>query len=239
MLGALCAGVLAWRLILVLLMQAPFDRTYAGSDTRVDSILFGAVLAVWGNPFLATRATDGGGQGSAWSRLWAPILAPVAILAILLSISIRDVRFSGTFQYTIQGIALIPLFTVAVRYHRHWLFRPLNWRWVRFVGALSYSIYISEQVIIFGVHRWLAAPQIVRGVVYLVLTLLVATCMYYVVERPAARVRRRLSQLAARPAVAGAQTRMPSLHMPSNGGAGAATTAAAAPVQVAVADPAE
>ncbi len=188
-----CAMVLAWRLILTYALGASFDRTYVGSDTRIDSILFGCMLAIWGNPFL-DRHPEGSVPEPAWKRLWAPMCVPLSIVVIALTFRIRNQQIAGTLTYTLQGLALIPLFVVAVRYADWGIIKVLNLRAVKFIGVLSYSIYIVHSPIIYAFHERLHAPHIVKGLVYLVVTLLAALAIYQFVEKPFARIRRRLAR---------------------------------------------
>jgi peptidoglycan/LPS O-acetylase OafA/YrhL len=198
-LAGICAAVLVWRYVLILGLHASFDRTYVGTDTRIDSILFGCILGVLGNPMLDQGS---GTPRSRVSRLWAPVLAPIGLLAMLLVYPwpgnlgpalFRQTTFSATAQYTIDGLVLIPIFVVAVRHCGWGIFRVLNHRAVVLIGVLSYSIYISEEVIIALVHKNLPGSQIVHGPIYLLLTLLFAWTMYRIVEKPCARMRKRYS----------------------------------------------
>ena len=202
-LGAICALVLAWRCVLILGLHASFDRTYIGTDTRIDSILFGCILAILANPYLDRDQITG--QGSRIKGSWAPLLAPLSILAIALFagvisvnkslyLHLTDPKIAGTVQYTVEGLALIPLFYVAVRYHRWGPVKLLNLRAVAFVGGLSYSIYITHQIIISALHDHLPHGQIGRGLVYTAVTLLVAWAIFCFVERPFARLRKHLSR---------------------------------------------
>ena len=45
-----CLAVLAWRMYLAGLPNFQAERTYYSSDTRVDSIVFGCLLALAANP---------------------------------------------------------------------------------------------------------------------------------------------------------------------------------------------
>ena len=200
-LAAICGAVLLWRFVLILALHASFDRTYVGTDTRIDSILFGCILGILGNPALDGPSYDG---SSRVRRLWAPILAPLGLVAFFLAYPwpqdlgpalFRHVEISATLQYTIQGLALIPIFVVAVRFAKWGIFRLLNHPAVVLVGVMSYSMYISEEVINALVHKNLPAGQMVHGVMYLVFTLGFAWLMYRVVEKPFARIRRRLSRV--------------------------------------------
>jgi peptidoglycan/LPS O-acetylase OafA/YrhL len=206
-LGSLCGLVLAWRLILMFGLHASFDRTYVGTDTRFDSLLFGCILAVWQNPFL-DPVPGGDSLRARAGRLWAPVLAPVALIGIAL-VNRPEVRLltegpighvfnntkvSGSLQYTIEGLCLIPIFVVCVRYADWGFFRALNWRPVMFIGALSYSIYIVHQIIITALHDHVPPGHIERGAMYVVVTFLFCWAVYRFVERPFAKLRRKLSK---------------------------------------------
>jgi peptidoglycan/LPS O-acetylase OafA/YrhL len=142
----LCAAVLAWRLVLVLGLGAPHDRTYVASDTRIDSIVFGCILAVYGNPVLdPTRIS---------ARWWKLVLFPLGLAGVLLSFMIPNQVFGDTGRYTLEGISLLPLFAAAIRYPDWFVFRILNWGWVRFIGVISYSIYLLHPTVLFAIHEW-------------------------------------------------------------------------------------
>src|ERR1051326_2287213 len=186
---SLCAVVLIWRLVLVLLLGADHDRTYVATDTRVDSILFGCMLAVYGNPVLdPTRI------GAAW---WKLVLFPAGLLGIVASFLIPGAAFADAGRYTLEGLALIPVFAVAVRYPTWGIMRLLNLRWVRYVGVLSYSIYLMHPTVLWFVHQWTTWHPIAQGVVSAALTLALAAAVYRFVERPCAELRRRLSRIKA------------------------------------------
>jgi peptidoglycan/LPS O-acetylase OafA/YrhL len=183
---AICGLVLAWRLVLVFALEASKDRTYVASDTRIDSILFGCVLAVFGNPALdATRVSE-----RAWKWIWLPL----GLVALVVSFVVLDPRFAETVRYTIQGLALIPLFVVAVRYPAWGPMRILNLRPVAFAGVLSYTIYLLHPTVLYGLQAWTSWPPLAIGSGALVLTLSLAFAINRFVERPCADLRRRLSR---------------------------------------------
>jgi peptidoglycan/LPS O-acetylase OafA/YrhL len=111
----------------------------------------------------------------------------------LVSFLIRNQDFQETFRYTLQGLSLFPIFVVAVRYPTWSLFRVLNIGWVRFLGLLSYSFYLVHPTVLFGVHQWTPWPAPVQGGVSLAVSLALAAGIYHLVEKPAARLRRRLT----------------------------------------------
>jgi peptidoglycan/LPS O-acetylase OafA/YrhL len=184
----LCALVLAWRLVLVLGLGASRDRTYIATDTRIDSILFGCVLGVIGNPVL-----DGGSRIS--ERAWKQLLLPLALGGLLLSFVFRNPVFQETVRYSLQGLCLFPLFVAAVRWPDWLPFRILNVGWVKFLGVLSYSFYLVHPSVLWAVTSWTRLPGLAQALIGLVLTLAVSLALYWLVEKPAARLRRRLSRL--------------------------------------------
>jgi peptidoglycan/LPS O-acetylase OafA/YrhL len=182
-----CAGVLAWRSFLVFALGAATDRTNIGTDTRIDSILFGCVLAIYGNP-----ALDDSRIGE---RAWKWLFFPLATVVLLATILVRDPRLQETVRYTAQGIALIPLFVIAVRYPGWGPYRLLTLRLVRFGGALSYTLYLLHQTVIFTVQQHTSWHPILQGAAALAIAVLVSTTIYVLVEKPSARLRRRLASV--------------------------------------------
>ena len=187
----LCALVLAWRCFLVVFLHAPVDRTFLCSDTRVDSMAFGCALAVWNNP-----ALDGiGGPPREW-ELSMRLLFLGGLGTLLATFLIRNPMFRETFRYTLQGIALTPVFMAAVRWPKWPPFRILNLRPIRFIGTLSYTLYLVHHTVLMAVEAQSQLRGLARAVVALFVSLAIAWAMHVIVERPCARLRRRLSATA-------------------------------------------
>lgn len=188
LLGA-CGLVLLWRCILVFGFSVPYDRTYMATDTRIDAILFGCALAVWGNPALdPTRIAE-----STWKRL----LFPLSIAGILVSLAIRDREFRETFGYTIQGLCLFPVFITAVRYPEWGILRWLNVGWLKWIGLLSYAIYLVHPSMLALAKVLVGKSFISLSLTAAVLTIGAAALLYYAIERPLGRLRQRFSATAA------------------------------------------
>jgi len=184
----LCAVVLGWRIFLIDHLHVAMDRTYVASDTRVDSILFGCALAVHNNPMID-------GPSRIPRAVWTWAITPVATMVLLFTFLDRDPAFRETFRYTLQGLALTPIFIAVIR-HPEWLpFRPLNSRIASFIGVLSYSLYLVHQVILGVLHAHLHVPPLVQGIVGLALSVGVAWLIYRLVEKPCAVLRKRLSRV--------------------------------------------
>jgi peptidoglycan/LPS O-acetylase OafA/YrhL len=188
-----CAMVLAWRCLLVAGFGVSDLYTYEATDTRLDSILFGCILGVWCNPALDKPFAPLERRAQLW-------VAGAAAL-LLVSFVLRDPFFRQTFRYSIQGIALLPLFYCAVRYC-HWpMFSWLESRPMRALGLISYTFYLTHLICISLVHRF-HIGRLWEAAASLTATILVSTVMYLLVERHMAVLRRRLhASRTAKPAM--------------------------------------
>ncbi|MBC2608247.1 acyltransferase family protein [Pelagicoccus albus] len=174
------ALVLAWRIILVN-QGVPENRTYMGTDTRVDSILFGSILAIAKNPALDPKLIINKWLGGT--------IVILAILALLFCFAYRTNEFRETYRYTIQGLALMPLFYTAVVYSDSVFFRWLNWKPVDYFGQLSYTFYLLHYVLIYAIAKNITDQPIANGVLALVLTTALSAASFHYFEKPLAKLR--------------------------------------------------
>lgn len=185
-LWGICAAVLVWRIVLIVFLGANSDRTYLTTDGRADSMLFGCALAVAGNPMLddvPLRHSERRAMGA----------LAVGLLALLGTFVYRNEVFRSTLRYSIQGMALYPVFVTGILFPQWLPFRLLNLRFVRFVGTLSYSLYLVHQVILFLVEGHVGGPHYFKAAFALIAAGLTSTAIWYTIEEPCARVRKRLS----------------------------------------------
>jgi peptidoglycan/LPS O-acetylase OafA/YrhL len=186
----LCLAVLAWRIVARFILLAPTEYTYMATDCRIDSILYGALLRTlfetpWAEAAIRMLRTRS-----------ARLLALLTLLATLL---IRDDDFRETIRYSIQGLALMPIFTAVLSdpstaWHRRFLSNGT----MVLIGRLSYSIYL--------LHLFCRTPgEAYFGSIYdwgptisgLVLTGAAAYGIYIFIERPLALLRRRFRATSA------------------------------------------
>jgi len=108
-----------------------FSQVNFWTHTRLDSILFGAILALWNNPVIDTKDHLPG-------RLTSYVIGGT-LLAI--SFLVRDEVFRQTLRYTVQGVGLIFIFNAAIRDERfaHPLLEHAPFR---LLAALSYMLYL-------------------------------------------------------------------------------------------------
>lgn len=176
-LAGICALVLVWRVIIMLDSSIVDQYVFYATDTRFDSLLFGCIMGVWCNPVLdAPAALDAVPSFSGKAML-------AAGLALLLATMLyRAPMFQKTLRYTLQGIALFPLFWLAVRYPTWVAFRWLNWKPMRWFGGISFSFYMAHP---FWLH---VSGNLLHGtpaaLLGFVLTTLFSAALYWQFERP-------------------------------------------------------
>jgi peptidoglycan/LPS O-acetylase OafA/YrhL len=122
-------------------------------------------------------------KGRTWSPVWLAlvlILTPY-ILGKLFLLGALTVPFGQSLEAL--GFAILLLHSIVLP--EVGFYRALNWRWVRWIGVLSYSIYIWQQIFCaepakFGLTPvwWMSFPG------WLVPALGVAMISYYGLERP-------------------------------------------------------
>lgn len=176
---ALCGVVLAGRFAEVARGADPMQMMF-WTHTRIDSILFGSILALWNNP-VADR-TNVLPRGPAGYALAAALLLP--------SFLIRDEAFRLTVRYTLQGLGLLVLFNAAIRDRR--LAGPLLDNPVtRQVALFSYTLYLVHSGLILAFSgRGYGEHPLLPTLAALLCSFAYAWAMHRWVEEPMSRWRR-------------------------------------------------
>ena len=178
--AGICVFVLAVRIANVAMLP-DFSLNYYWSHTRIDSILFGACLAVWNNPVLDAKA-------------WRPNYRHVALATVLMlaTFLIRDEAFRESIRYSIQGASLFVLFSF-VLHDRGVITRALSSWPLRWVGLFSYTLYLAHMPAFLLVEHYAPSLGAVGlGVSGTLLALAYSAVMYWAVEKPVAQWRRSL-----------------------------------------------
>jgi peptidoglycan/LPS O-acetylase OafA/YrhL len=169
LLGIGCFIILAWRIYLVQGPDFVSYRTYYASDTRIDSIIYGCILAIVLNPVRVLNRADTMSPGQ-----W--VVFATALATLLLTLLYRDTAFRETVRYSLQGLALMPLFYLAIRFSDNRLFRHLNSPWAIKLGTYSYAIYLIHHVVIYVIAK--NAPAIAANFLILFPTALLISIAY-------------------------------------------------------------
>lgn len=139
-----CAAIFVGLCLIVLAVRVwevhrlvNFQAVNFWTHTRIDSILFGSILALWNNPVAdKTNVLPSGIAGYA--------LAAVLLVTTFL---IRDESFRQTYRYTLQGCGLLILFNTLIR-DRGLAAAALNNRFTKQVAILSYTLYLVHSGLI-------------------------------------------------------------------------------------------
>ena len=182
---ALAAVSLAWRCHLATLCVLPphpgglcgvhaAQRIYKATDTRLDSIGFGALAALLARtPFLRRPET-----------------IALAALLLLLSLAVRDAFFRETARDTVQGAALlvlVPAIAASGGVVRRVLASPA----LVAIGRLSYGLYLWHWLALILATR-IAAGSAAFVPLFLGLSASFAVVSWHLVEAPVLAWRRRL-----------------------------------------------
>lgn len=184
-LAAACAAALAWRCLLTALLDDPVNYTYHATDARIDSLLYGCILALALNPALDRAPARVGPRG--WTLLCAGALA-----VLVATFLIPGELFRAALRYTLQGIALMPLFYCAVRYAGTPPFSWLNAWPLRALGLVSYTFYLCHYAAIQLAGRWLGLDGFAQGLGGFVLAAAFSAASYFLMEKRFAALRLRL-----------------------------------------------
>ena len=192
---ALCLAVLLWRLWLFghcgnawsSLCGRPqlnplwrYNRLYLGTDTRLDSLAWGALLALAEQrrqAWVGMAARSSPVQAAAWAVLAGGFLLPGALARHVL-------------RTTLQGGAMLVLLP-AILHRDHALRRALSTPPALLIGRLSYSLYLWHWGAFGLADRLAGNDRLLWLAIGLPASVLAAGASYVLVERPMLRLRRR------------------------------------------------
>jgi len=182
-----CAIELVWRIVLVLVLHQAGVWTYFATDARLDSILWGCILALNNNPVF--------GDPSILPRGREKLIFAFSVIAIVFSLVPRSILYKESFRYSVQALLLYLIFSFVIPNIHHWSVRWLEWTPLRYIGWISYVLYLCHVFILEALrHRipdklWLTAP------LGLVLSAVFATLTRYLLELPLQRLRARFRRV--------------------------------------------
>ena len=176
----LCALGLLWRTY-VSFHNFPPGWTYFATDCRFDSILWGSLLALWTNP-VYDRAPP-------LLERFGPALAAAALVTIVGTMFVESLRYRDTLRYTLQGLCLYFIFHFAITHIQHWSVHWLENRALRYVGWLSYSLYLIHMSFEHAFERNTHLLSWVRSPLVFALSFVYAFALRQAVELPIQKLR--------------------------------------------------
>jgi peptidoglycan/LPS O-acetylase OafA/YrhL len=185
---------LVWRSAFVL-AGGSWDWTYHAFDTRIDNIAIGCLLALVVEAPAFLRVVR-----AATARVWLPLVTVALIVA-----SRWDAfgLWHNTAGYTVEALLMALLIAQLLVLHE----RPF-WRWLdhpiaRWLGRLSYSLYLYHILGLSVRHLFGPLPAWAGLAVGTAAAIAFAAISHYAVERPFLRLKDRWARTPAPEAVQG------------------------------------
>jgi peptidoglycan/LPS O-acetylase OafA/YrhL len=176
-----CGLAMLWRFFLVYVLHTSttFNAwTYSATDARFDSILWGCILAIASNPWYQED------RDSSFLNKFKGTWALLGLGGLLASFVWRSPEFRETARYTLQGIALYPIFFYFGVAKRGAVLRMLEFKPLMTIGHLSYSMYLIHLLILQTLLDHFMIGRLANTCLALVLTTIYALIMRTLVENP-------------------------------------------------------
>jgi peptidoglycan/LPS O-acetylase OafA/YrhL len=195
LLVSVCMCALLWRYVLVLVLHTPLQTlphwTYSSTDARFDSILWGCILAIVWNPVF--------GDGTPRLNQHAGKLACAGLSLMAASLILRNPVFRETLRYSAQSIALLPIFYYCIARSDAWPVRVLQSTILRWIGWLSYSMYLCHEFLFSFVQSKFQLTGAPAAVVVFAMALTYALAVRYLVELPSRNLQKTLTSRTPMP----------------------------------------
>jgi peptidoglycan/LPS O-acetylase OafA/YrhL len=164
---------------------------YEAFDTRADHLLTGCLLA-W---LLFEQK---------WVRLFELVCRPwvmVLITVVLAILNIAEFRYEAIFRdtvaFTFEPALVAMLIPGLIHASGSLVGRILESPIVSGIGRISYSMYLYQQIVIGPVEKALISqPVVLRAFASLIVTIAIALCSYYLIEKPFLRLKSRFQTVA-------------------------------------------
>ncbi|MDP4196921.1 MAG: acyltransferase [Bacteroidota bacterium] len=179
----------SWLLRIFLIFRgAPVERLYNGLDTRADALLTGCILAVIQSSEILKNSINRG-------RICVRMIAVGALFcyfAVLFSISWRNLN---NYYWLASVIQILTAFLIlhsnsseSSPIKKILAFRPIVW-----IGSISYGLYLWHDPI-YEIMRTCKFSQYSIATIGSLITFLIASLSYYLVEKPVLSLKRKLSR---------------------------------------------
>jgi peptidoglycan/LPS O-acetylase OafA/YrhL len=165
-------------------------RQFLWLTSNIDALMLGCLLAIASSALLL-----------AISR-WHPAPLRAACLGIIVGQEVLKQKlllgwFTVTIGPLIQSVAIAYLIVSFTHYRDDLVYRALNWRPLAFIGILSYSLYVWQQILFsrpdaFGLP---SRPLLLTFPINLLLCFAVAIISYRYIEQPLMAVRSRFRNM--------------------------------------------
>ena len=184
----LCCTILAvWlhRLVLCFVFEVDQGYFYSAFDTRLDQLMVGCLLAV---------ALRRGVMTSFWKAACSNLLLPLGVCLLLLSsIYFGDIltpRYRDVFGFALEPILIAVLIVQVIWLSSLPLMKWIEWPALRYLGRISYSLYLYQQVTVSLVRNIMEGQsEMLQLIIAVAVTVIAAALSYHLIERPFLRLK--------------------------------------------------
>lgn len=192
----LIGGVLLWRSALFLSGTVGPAYAYNALDTRFDSLAVGCLLAVLLRHPVTLRVGD-----ALSGRAWYPL---VTAALIFWSRTGGSEAYHYALGFTVDSVLIAILIVQLLALHAAPLWRWLDFRAVRYVGALSYPLYLWHLVGLAVGGKLAFLSPMGQDVAGALVAVVLAAGSYHLLETPVLKLKPRAEAWLARRQKAGA-----------------------------------
>jgi peptidoglycan/LPS O-acetylase OafA/YrhL len=181
--GVAALGAVAWRSWLFLGAHVDSAYVYNAFDTRLDNLAIGCLLALAVDYDSVVAAA-----GMLAKRSWFPIMT----LALLLTSRLASPEsYHYSIGFTVDALLVATLIVQLLQLYRARLWCWLEWPAVRYLGAISYPIYLYHQWGASVGRRIAGDAHAFELVIGVTATIILATGSYFIIERPFLKLKAR------------------------------------------------
>ena len=186
---ALIVGVWVYRCLLKFVFHVWQGYFYEAFDTRMDHLLIGCLLAI----LLFHH-----GAATVWTLFCGrPMVTVITVLCLAVSV-LAESKWQDLYRDT-WGFAINPLLCgllipQLISLRSAVLVRWLEFTPIRYVGSISYSIYLYQQIVLEPVRHLLKAlPDALQIAASIAVLIGIASCSYWLIEKPFLRLKTSLA----------------------------------------------
>ena len=184
--------VWVYRAVLHFVVHADQGYLYEAFEARADHLMMGCLLAV---------ALRGRFAPGFWTKMCARPWLSAVTASLILASNFAEYRYGSDYRDTL-GHLLNPLLVAIliaqlIAFRSTALWSWLNWGWVRYLGRISYSVYLYQQVVMHPASKVVARfGPIAELAAAVASVVLFASGSYYVIERPFLKLKDRFTPKA-------------------------------------------
>ena len=188
---AIILGGIGWKIVLHYQLGVGQAYLYNAFDARFDNLAVGCLLATLVSDPRCVAVVQ-----RLTARSWMPLVTIGIMLVVGHQLSALQRHLFG---FTLYSVLVAVLIVQLLQLHSSLLWSWLDRRPVRFLGTISYPIYLYHA---WGLNlgHWLPAPPVVQFLAGVIFSIAGGVGSYYVVERPFPALKQRFAPPRAKAA---------------------------------------